>query len=65
MVLDHPTVSVPDIEVGCGLGPEGNGVSPGEGVRGGAQPPGGGKYKQSVLSMGRDNMGKERRIRQV
>jgi hypothetical protein len=48
-----------DIEAGCCLGPEGNGVSSGEGGEGGPSPPGGGKDKQSVLSVGRDNMGKD------
>jgi hypothetical protein len=31
----------------------------GKGVEGGPSPPGGGKDKQSVLSKGRDNMGKD------
>ncbi len=50
---------MPDIEAGCYLGPEGNGVSLGEGGEGGPSPPGDGKDKQSVLSKGRDNMGKD------
>ncbi len=50
---------VPDIEAGHCLGPEGNGVCLGEGGEGGPGPPGGGKDKQSVLSEGRDNMGKD------
>ncbi len=52
-------IFVPDIEAGCSLGPEGNGVSLREGGEGGPGPPGGGKDKQSVLSEGRDNMGKD------
>jgi hypothetical protein len=51
--------TVPDIEAGCSLGSEGNGVSLEEGVRGGPGPPGGAKDKQSVISEGRDNMGKD------
>ncbi len=43
---------------GC-LGPEGNGVSSREGGEGVLSPPGGRKDKQSVLSKGRDNMGKD------
>jgi hypothetical protein len=41
------------------LGPEGNGVSLGEGGEGVLSPPGGRRDKQSVLSKGRDNMGKD------
>ncbi len=41
------------------LGPEGNGVSLGQGSDGGPGPPGGGKDKQSVLSKGRDYMGND------
>ncbi len=52
-------VTVPDIEVGFRLGPEGNGVSLGEGGESGSGPPGGRKDKQSVLSEGRDKMGKD------
>jgi hypothetical protein len=52
-------ISVPDLEAGCCLGPEGNGVSLREEGEGGPGPPGGGKDKQSVLSEGRDNMGKD------
>jgi hypothetical protein len=51
--------SVPDIEAGCCQGPEGNGVSSGEGGERGPGPPGGGKDKQSVLSKGMDNMDKD------
>jgi hypothetical protein len=47
------------MDAGCCLRPEGNGVSSGEGGEGGPGPPGGRKDKQSVLSMGRDNMGKD------
>ncbi len=50
---------MPDTEAGCCLGPEGSGVSSGEGGEQGPSPPGGGKHKQSVLSKGRDNMGKD------
>jgi hypothetical protein len=48
-----------DIEAGCCLRPEGNGVSLGEGGEGGPGPPGGGKDKHSVFSEGRDNIGKD------
>jgi hypothetical protein len=40
--------TVADLEAGCCLGPEGNGVSVGEGDEGGPGPPRGGKDKQSV-----------------
>jgi hypothetical protein len=50
---------VPDMGVGRCLGPEGNGVSLGEGGEGGPGPPGDKEDKQSVLSGGRDNMEKE------
>ncbi len=53
------TIIVPDMDAGCCLRPEGKGVSSGEGGDGGPGPPGGGKDKQSVLSMGMDNMGKD------
>jgi hypothetical protein len=52
-------LTVPDIEAGCCLGTEGNDVSLGEGGEGGPGPPGGRRNKQSVLSKGRDNMGKD------
>ncbi len=52
-------LTVPDIEAGCCLRHEGNGVSLGEGGKGGPGPPVGGRNKQSVLSEGRDNMGKD------
>ncbi len=52
-------VIVTDMGAGCCLGPEGNVVSWGEGGEGGPGPPGGEKDKQSVLSEGRDNMGKD------
>jgi hypothetical protein len=48
---------VPDTEAGRCLGPDGNGVSLGEGGEGRPNPPGGGGDKKSVLSEGRDNMG--------
>ncbi len=54
-------VSVPDVEAGCYLGSEGNGVSLGSGGEGGPGPPGGGEDKQSVLNNGRDDMGKDKR----
>jgi hypothetical protein len=41
------------------LGPEGNRVSLGEGGEVGPGPPGSGKDKQSELSEGRDNRGKD------
>jgi hypothetical protein len=50
---------VPDVEAGCCLWSEGNGVSLGKGGEGGPSPPGGGKDKQSVPNKGRDNMGKD------
>jgi hypothetical protein len=50
---------VPNRGAGHCLGPEGNGVNMGEGGKGGPGPPVGGKDKQSVLSEGRDNMGKD------
>jgi hypothetical protein len=52
-------VTVPDLSAGCYLGPEGNRVSSGEGGEGGHGPQEGGKDKQSVLSEGLDNMGKD------
>jgi hypothetical protein len=47
-------ISVPKIGAGRCLGPEGNGFSLGEGGEG---------VKQSVLSEGRDNMGKDKEDR--
>ncbi len=47
------------MSAGWCLGPEVNGVSLGEGGEGGPGPQGGGKDKQSVLSEGRDNIGKD------
>jgi hypothetical protein len=41
------------------LGPEGNGVSLGDGGAGGPSPPGSREDKQSVLCEGRGNMEKE------
>ncbi len=49
---------MPEIGAGRCLGPERNGVRLGEGGEGGPGPPGGRKDKQSMLSEGRDNMGK-------
>ncbi len=55
-------VLVPDVEAGCCLGPEGNGVSSAEGDEGGPAPRGG-KDMQSVFSEGRDNLGKDKEDR--
>jgi hypothetical protein len=52
-------ILVPDIGAGRCLGPEGNGVSLGEGGEGGPRLPGSKEDKLSVLSRGRDNMEKE------
>ncbi len=52
-------VTVPDMGSGRCLGPEGNEVSLGEGGEGGRGPPGSKKDKQSALSEGVGNMGKE------
>ncbi len=57
-------VSVPDIEAGCCLGPEGNRVSLEEVGKGGPGPLGGVKDKQSLFSEGRDNMGKDEEFTQ-
>jgi hypothetical protein len=51
---------VPDMGVGCSLGPEGNWVSLGEGGEGGPGPPRSMEDKQSVLSKGRDNIDKDK-----
>jgi hypothetical protein len=53
-------IVVPDLDMGCCLGSEGNGVSLGKGGEGGRGPPGGGKDKQSVPNKGRDNIGKDK-----
>jgi hypothetical protein len=53
----YDIVSVPDVEAGHCLGPEGNGVSLWEVGEGGPQRSEG--DKQSVLNEGRDNMGKD------
>jgi hypothetical protein len=58
-------VTVPDMGAGRCLGPEGNGVSLGEGGKGGLSPPGSKKDKQSVLSEGRGNMEKDQENGQV
>jgi hypothetical protein len=50
---------MPDMETGCCLGSEGNGVSVGEGSEGGPGPPERGKDKQLMPNKGRDNMGKD------
>jgi hypothetical protein len=52
-------ILVPDMGVGHCLGPEGNGVTLGEGGEGGPGPPGSKEDKQSVLSKGRGNMERE------
>jgi hypothetical protein len=48
------------MRVGCCLGPEGNGVSLGEGGEGGPGPPRGEEDEQSVLNERRDNMDKDK-----
>jgi hypothetical protein len=53
-------IFVSDMGAGCCLRPEGSGVSLGEGGEGEPEPPGGEKDKQSTLSEGRDNMGKDK-----
>ncbi len=50
---------MPDMKAGRCLGPEGNGVSLGEGGEGGPGPPGSRKDKQSSPSEERGNMEKE------
>jgi hypothetical protein len=57
--MKQRAVIVPNVEEGCCLGSEGNGVSMGEGGEGGPGSPGGGKDKQSVPNKGRGNMGKD------
>jgi hypothetical protein len=52
-------MGVPDMDAGCCLGPEENGVSLGEGVEGGSGSPESKDDKLSVLSEGRGNMEKE------
>jgi hypothetical protein len=52
-------ISVPDKRVGRCLGPEGNGVSSGEGGEGGPGPPDKEGDKQSTPSKGRGNMEQE------
>jgi hypothetical protein len=54
---------VPDMGVGHCLGPEGNGVSSGEGGKGGPSPPGSREVKQLLLSEGKGNMEKEEKER--
>jgi hypothetical protein len=51
---------VPDVEAGCFLGSEGNGVSVGEGGEGGLDPPERGKDQQLMPNKGRDNMWKDK-----
>jgi hypothetical protein len=62
-VHNFEVLTVPDMGAGRCLGPDGNRVSLGEGGKGGPGPPRGEKDKQSVLSEGRDNMGKEKEDR--
>ncbi len=50
---------MPDIETGCCLGSEGNGVIVGEGSEGRPELPVMGKDKQSIPSKGGDNMEKD------
>jgi hypothetical protein len=50
---------VPDVETGCCLGSERNGVRMGEGGEDKPGPPERGKDKQSMPIKGRDNMGKD------
>jgi hypothetical protein len=52
-------VLMPDMGAGRCLGPEGNGVSLGEGDEGGASPPESKEEKQSVLSEEGGSMEKE------
>ncbi len=40
-------ILVPNVEAGCCLGTEGNGISAGEGGEGRPSPPGGGKDKEA------------------
>ncbi len=56
---------MPDIGAGHCLGPEGNGVSLGEGSEGGPGPARGEGDKQSVLNEGRDKKRRIERNRQV
>ncbi len=54
---------MPDVRSGSCLGPEGNGVSLGEGGEGGPSPPRSKGDEQSVLNEGRDNMDKDKEER--
>ncbi len=54
-------LTVPNMGAGRCLGPEGNGVSLGEGGEVGPSPPGSKEDKQSVLNEGRDNMEKDKK----
>jgi hypothetical protein len=72
MIIDDGTnhcvgmiVNVPDMEAGCCLGSEENGVSVGEGSEGGTRQLERGKDKQSMPNKGKDSMGKTRRNNQV
>ncbi len=51
---------MPDMEMGCCLGPVRNGVSIGGGGEGGPGPPKRGKDKQFVPNKGGDNMEKDK-----
>ncbi len=51
---------MPDVEMGCCLGSEGNGVSMGKDGEGRPGPPERRKDKQSVPYKGRDNIGKDK-----
>ncbi len=52
-------MNVPDMEMGCCLGPKRNGTSMGGGGEGGPGLPERGKDKQLMPSKGGDNMGKD------
>jgi hypothetical protein len=54
-----PEVCVPDMETGCCLGSERNGVGMSGGGEGGPGPPERGKDNQSMPSKGGDNMEKD------
>jgi hypothetical protein len=58
--MGQMALTVPDMEAGCCVGSEGNGVSLGERGEGGPAPPGGGKDKQSVLNKRQRQHGQRR-----
>ncbi len=51
---------MPNMEAGCCLGSEKNGVSVGEGSEGGPRPPERGRDKQSMPNKGRNSMGMDK-----